>query len=231
MSHAKIVNMKVVIDGNIGAGKTTQLDLLETRGLKVVREPIDKWPLDFFYKDMSRWALTLQLAIMQTHQPIETKCVVVYERSLLASRYVFWENMRNKHLVTSVEDDVHERAFETYRWVPDVYIYLAIDPKEAYDHIQTRDGQAGDSGVTIEYLREVHALYEKLIVNMPCRVHVVDVSRRQPEEIHAEILRILSQYTVDGVHVSDDGRKKMQATRSHRRSVLCAPLPDVCHLS
>lgn len=31
--------MKVVIDGNIGSGKTTQLDLLEMRGYRVRREP------------------------------------------------------------------------------------------------------------------------------------------------------------------------------------------------
>jgi predicted ATPase len=41
--------MKVVIDGNIGSGKTTQLGLLEKAGYIVRREPIDQWPLEEFY--------------------------------------------------------------------------------------------------------------------------------------------------------------------------------------
>jgi len=41
---------RVVIDGNIGSGKTTQLGLLEKKGWKVRRDPIDEWPLEEFYK-------------------------------------------------------------------------------------------------------------------------------------------------------------------------------------
>ena len=223
--------MKIVIDGNIGAGKTTQLDLLDRRGIKVVREPLDKWPLALFYTDMKRWALTLQLSILQTHQPLQTHRLVVYERSLLASRYVFWENMKHKGFVTPEEDEVHERAFETYVWRPDVYIYLATEPHDAYDRVKRRHGQAGDSGITLDYLESIHDLYEKLILRMPCCVHVIKVGKKQPEEIHAEILGILSEYTGDGVHVSDSGRKKVQAARAHRRSMLCTPFPNVCNMS
>lgn len=223
--------MRIVVDGIIGAGKTTQLDLLERRGIKVVREPLEKWPLDLFYEDMRRWALALQLTILQTHQPIDTPRLVVYERSLFASRYVFWENLKRKGVVTSTEDEVHERAFETYRWRPDVYIYISIPPEEAYEHVKRREGQAGDFGVRLEYLQEIYALYEEMLLRMPCRVHVVKGSRRTPEEIHVEILEILSRYTADGMYVSDDGRKEMQTTGTHRRSVLCTPCADVCHLS
>jgi deoxyadenosine/deoxycytidine kinase len=38
--------MRIVIDGNIGAGKTTQLGLLEKIGYTVRREAIDDWPLE-----------------------------------------------------------------------------------------------------------------------------------------------------------------------------------------
>ena len=55
----------IAVAGNIGSGKTTQLDLLERKGWSVKREPIDEWPLDLFYKDKSRWALLLQMKILQ----------------------------------------------------------------------------------------------------------------------------------------------------------------------
>ena len=90
--------MKVVIDGNIGSGKTTQLDLLEKKGWKVRREPIETWPLELFYSDKSRWALVLQLRILQTLRPVDTKDIVVYERCLLSTRHVFWEYLLQKKI-------------------------------------------------------------------------------------------------------------------------------------
>jgi hypothetical protein len=46
--------MKIVIDGNIGSGKTTQLGLLEQKGWKLRREPIDKWPPQRFSFRMNK---------------------------------------------------------------------------------------------------------------------------------------------------------------------------------
>lgn len=223
--------MKIVIDGNIGAGKTTQLDILEKKGFCVRREPIDEWPLELFYKDMSRWALTLQLAIMQTHQPIKTKDIVVYERNLLSCRYVFWEYLKANDHVKAIEDVIHERAYEKYQWFPDVYIFLTIEPEEAYEHIKSRSGQAGDTGVSLEYLKHIDVLYRTLLMKVPCQVHVVKATGRTPEEIHKDISLILSLYTVDGVHVRNNRRSEVQETRTDRRSVLCTPLPNVCNLS
>jgi deoxyadenosine/deoxycytidine kinase len=248
--------MKIVIDGNIGAGKTTQLDILEKKGFRVRREPIDEWPLDLFYKDMSRWALTLQLAVMQTHQPVKTKDLVVYERSLLSCRYVFWEYLKAKDYVKAIEDVVHERAYRKYEWFPDIYIYLAIEPEEAFEHVKSRKGQAGDTGVTLEYMKEIDKLYRELLMKMPCQVHVVKAGGRTPEQIHEDISQILSFYTidgvhvsengqkihgdvsrflsryvVDGVHVSDAGRKKVQKAGSDRRTMLCTPFTNMCRVS
>jgi deoxyadenosine/deoxycytidine kinase len=226
--------MKFVIDGNIGAGKSTQLGMLERLGLFVKREPIHEWPLDLFYDDMSRWALTLQLAVMQTHQPTKEhwSTPVFYERSLLASRYVFWENMKQHDLVKAAEDVVHERAYEHYKWYPDVYIYLASDPIDNFRHIQSRD-QAGDKGISLEYLESINSLYEKLLMSIPCRVHVVDTTGCTPDQVHVKILDILSQYTArsNGVYVCNARREKVQKTGSDGRPVLCTPFPDMCRLS
>jgi deoxyadenosine/deoxycytidine kinase len=226
--------MKFVIDGTMGAGKTTQLDMLEKLGLTVKREPIHEWPLEPFYKDMSRWALTLQLAIFQTHRPIKEAWSkpVFYERSILATRYVFWEHLKQKKLVQPFEDTIHERAFEQYRWHPDVYIYLVTDPEESYNRIQKRK-QAGDRGITIDYLEDIHKLYEKLIMSMPCKVHCVNTLGRTPEQIHADVLAILSQYTVrkDGMYICNARREEVQETSPHRREVLCTPFPNMCRVS
>lgn len=222
--------MHIVIDGNIGSGKTTQLDLLDAAGWLVKREPLDQWPLELFYKDMSRWALLLQLKILQTIRPESDKGVTVYERCLLSTRYVFWEYLWSKKLVRAEEHDVYENAYEKYKWYPDVYIYLAKKPELAYEHIQTR-GQTGDKSVSLEYLKDLDDLYARMLMHVPCHVHVVN-AHQSPEEIHAEVLTILSKYTVRGpdgtwVRKSDDRRSKV----SKRAPVPCTPFTDMCRLS
>ena len=199
--------MNVVIDGNIGSGKTTQLDMLERKGWFVKREPIDKWPLELFYNNMSRWAFLLQIRILQTIRP-QKSGVTIYERGLLSTRHVFWEWLFSKKMVTDAEHESYEEAYERYVWYPDVYIYLAKPVELSYKHVQKRH-QTGDSSVTLEYMKELADLYEKMLPRVPCCVHVINADRT-PEEIHAEVLDVLSLYTArDGVFVSDDRRSKV----------------------
>lgn len=216
--------MQIVIDGNIGSGKTTQLELLRQAGWSVKCEPIHEWPLDLFYADMSRWAFLLQIRILQT-----IRCesgVHIYERGLLGTRHVFWEYLREKGLVTKEEHVTYESAYEKYVWYPDIYIYLSKTPELAYEHIQKRS-QAGDSKVTLAYLKELDNLYNRMIKNVPCKVHVVNANR-PPGDIQTEIISILK---ANGVHERHRGREKVQKTCSHRREVLCTPYSDMCRLS
>jgi len=65
---------------------------------------------------------------------------------------------------------------------------LMKSPEKAYEHIQTR-GQAGDQGVTLEYLKELDVEYKNFL-SIISNVHVID-AEKTTEEIHQEILRIL----------------------------------------
>jgi deoxyadenosine/deoxycytidine kinase len=218
--------MKVVIDGNIGSGKTTQLNLLEQSGWKVQREPIDQWPLELFYKDKSRWALLLQMKILQTLQPPKNKGVVVYERCLLSTRHVFWEHLLQKKLVRPEEDDVYSYQYEKDIWYPDVYIFLSKTPEVALEHIRKRK-QTGDGSVSLDYLKDLDVLYKRMLTNVPCKVHVID-AHQSPEDIHLQILSLFKLY---GMHVSDAGGSEMQTSGAHQREVLCTPFPNMCRLS
>lgn len=217
--------MHIVIDGNIGSGKTTQLNLLKKIGLSIRCEPIQEWPLELFYKDMSRWAFLLQIRILQTIRPC-SKGTHIYERGLLGTRHVFWEYLKAKGFVTPEEHTAYESAYERYGWQPDLYIYLSKSPETAYEHIQKR-GQVGDTGVTLDYLKELDHLYTAMIRSVPCQVYVVNANRT-PDEIHTEIISILKE---NGVLECDTGRPKVSPARTHRREVLCTPYPDMCHLS
>ena len=216
--------MRIVIDGNIGSGKTTQLGLLEKTGYTVRREAIHDWPLDEFYSDPARWAFLLHMNILLTNQPDEGLQLI--ERSLLSSRWVFWEVLKKEGKVTPKEHSTYDKMFEKHAWTPDLFIYLAKSPRKCYEHIQKRT-QAGDRAITLKYLMDLDVQYVKLIKNIPCKVLVVN-AERSVEEIHKEIYKYLSGNELLSI---DSERDKVQTTSDRRRQVPCTPFPDMCRLS
>lgn len=219
--------MHIVIDGNIGSGKTTQLGLLEKKGWKVQREPIDDWPLEEFYNDPKRWAFLFHMVILRTLQPPEkTRTHVLLERSLMSSRHVFWPVLAKKGFVTPSEDETYSYFYDKNAWYPDLYIYLDKSPEKAFEHIQVRH-QAGDSGVSLEYLKELDVEYKKLIHNVPCKVIIVD-AERTAEEIHLEICRHLSE---NELFLCDSGRDKVPPQGGRGRKVPRAPQAYMCRVS
>jgi len=192
--------MKIVIDGNIGAGKTTQLGLLESKGWYVHREPIQDWPLKEFYEDQVRWAFLLHMRILQKLEPIYTTKHVIYERCMWSSRFVFWPLIQDK--VHPTERDCYEYYFRKVEWFPDIYIYLSKSPELAHEHIQKRN-QTGDASVSLEYLRELDRKYMNLVEGT--RAYVIDANRTEGE-IHEEICRILSE---NELLVNDSFRKEV----------------------
>ena len=219
--------MKVVIDGNIGSGKTTQLNLLEKIGHKVRREPIDEWPLEEFYQDPQRWSFYFHMVILQTLRPLKTQDLIIYERSLLSSRWVFWPVLLKKGIVTKEEDETYSKFYEQFAWYPDLYIFLSKNPDLAWEHIQKRH-QAGDSGITQEYWLELDEEYQKLVQNVPCKVYIVNANR-SVEEIHKEISKIIS--VENELFCSDPERKQVQTKGGRGREVSCTSFQHMCRLS
>ena len=185
--------MKVVIDGNIGSGKTTQLNIFESKGFKVNKEPITQWPLDVFYSDPSRWALMFQLRVLQTLPTIistNTTRIQFYERCQWSAIDVFWQYMLEQNQVTYWEDQVLKTAFESTKCEPSLYIYIKKSPADCFAAIQNRR-QAGDSSIELAYLESLDALYERMLEKIQCKKVVIDATGKTPAEIHAEIITVL----------------------------------------
>jgi deoxyadenosine/deoxycytidine kinase len=180
--------MKIVIDGHIGSGKSTQLDMLRHIGFNVITEPIEKWPLELFYSDPERWGLLFQLTILQTLKTEDG--FRIYERCPLSSRDVFWKTMKK----TELENKVYLAEFDFHAWRPDVYIYISKDPELCHEHIQTRS-QRGDSGVSLEYLQSLDKCYTDMFENMKDGIVKFKVDGNKPiDDIHREIIDIIRVY-------------------------------------
>jgi thymidylate kinase len=216
--------MKVVIDGNIGSGKTTQLGLLGAKGFRVFKEPIEEWPLEEFYKDPKMGVFPLHMAILKT---LQDKGPAIYERSLLSSRWVFWEWAKARGL--TMHSEIYEYFYERHSWAPDLYIFLSKSPEECHRHIQKRS-QTGDAHVTLQYLRDLDDLYARMIKNIPCIVHVLNASE-PPDEIHEKILKILNSNEQSKVLLRNNHGGQVQKVGRVGGQVFCPPFQDVCSVS
>jgi len=151
--------MKIVIDGLIGAGKSTQVDILsKTLGISTIREPIGEWPLELFYSDPNRWGFLMQVAVLNSFVKLRHTSGI-FERSPESTRCVFWQNLVDSGAVNSAEDGVFRALFKNVSWAPDITILIDKSPELCYEHIQKRT-QAGDSKVTLEYLKNLNSYYD-----------------------------------------------------------------------
>ena len=95
----------VIVEGNIGSGKSTFLDHYRNLSdFAVFQEPVDKWRdldghnlLELMYTDPRRHSYTfqsfVQLTMAQLHAAKTNKRIKMIERSLWSARYVFAENL------------------------------------------------------------------------------------------------------------------------------------------
>jgi len=179
--------MKIVIDGLIGAGKSTQVDILsKTLNISAVREPIDEWPLELFYSDPTRWGFMMQVAVLNSFVKFRYTDGI-FERSPESTRCVFWSNLVDSGIVNSTENEIFQKLYENLSWEPDITILIDKTPELCFEHIQKRS-QAGDSKITIEYLRKLHSYYENF--KNTSGVIVID-GNRSISEISEDIIKTI----------------------------------------
>ncbi len=187
----------IVVEGNIGAGKSTFLRILKERlNLDIIYEPTDKWQnigdggnlLDLFYKDIKRWAYTFQSfafitrveAINERLKNSKAKYVQILERSVYSDRFCFAKNCYEAGLMSSLEWQIYKDWFkwlvEGYTEKPDGFIYLKTDPKTCYSRMLKRDRDE-EKSVPLSYLELLHKKHEDWLIN---KSEVIDYIKDVP---------------------------------------------------
>jgi len=189
--------MRIVIDGNIGSGKSTQLHMLGDRGYEVFHEQTHKWPLKEFYEDPKSYALPMQLAVLNSMDHARDG---VYERSPESSTHVFWKLLVENGTANAVQDTFYTKVYKEKGWGPDFLIYLHTPYNFCWDRINHgQRAQAGDDVITREYLKQIEDKYIDMWENTTCPKVKVDGTQK-PAVIHQQICRLISDATLHGNH-------------------------------
>lgn len=179
--------MLLVVEGTIGAGKSTFVKLISERiGAVPLYEPHTLWQksvggfslLELFYKDPYRWAYTFQnyayqskiIAWEEVMQKYSSTQIFLAERSIFSDYYCFARSAYQKKFMSELEWDLYTTEFSWWasRTIkPAGFIYLSLSVERAYERVVSR-GRREELGVGREYLTQLHTAHEQLLREQAC---------------------------------------------------------------
>lgn len=176
--------MRVFVEGNIGAGKSTFLEYLKDQfkepDVKFIPEPIEKWEnfcgfnlLKEMYKQPATYGTAFQMYAMLTAFETITETananLAIIERSLLSMKHVFIPTMRTFGYIPEATSYVFEAwidfIIENQKFKPDVIIYIKTSAHVIQERIRNR-GRQGEEEVDYNRLLLLQVGYEKWIKEM-----------------------------------------------------------------
>lgn len=197
----------ISIEGNIGSGKTTLIQLLSKRITSpVLEEPVSLWNnvrdesgrnvLQAFYADKTRVAFVFQMLALFSRfemliSSVKSSRRVVVERSIHADRYVFAETLFKNGYMTMLEHTVYLLYCNYFiKQLPEhVMIYLDTAPTECLHRIKLR-GRAGEEGITLQDLEELRGGHDVLLRNAYVPVYRLN-GLLPPQDLCEQVVRIL----------------------------------------
>lgn len=199
----------ILLEGNIGAGKTTVgREMARSGAFGFIEEPTTAWRegfasnmLELFYADPHRWAFTFQVCAFSTRAKTWSEVLartdhsrVVLERSIFCDRYVFAENCYRTSLMSLTEYQLYcgmwEFLVSNYCVQPNVILYLRTPAEECMQRIRSR-GRTEETGITLEYLLQLEGLHDEWLLQEPSAVALDGDRRWTAQEIMAKIEPLL----------------------------------------
>jgi len=165
----------VIIEGNIGSGKTTFLEYFKKYdNMCVLAEPVEMWRncaghnlLSKMYEDKSRWCFPfqsyVQLTMLNQHTFETQHPIKLMERSIFSARYCFVEKLYRDgtlpHPSVSVLDAWFKWLLAKADVSVDLIVYLRTTPEVVLQRIMQRNRQE-EQNISLQYLKELHEMHE-----------------------------------------------------------------------
>ena len=123
------------IEGNIGAGKSTiikiiQDHIVENKFVNFLQEPVDEWLnlknsdgeniLDLFYKNKKRWSYSFQMNAFISKQKLIEKCLktnklvetIISERSVFTDKECFAKQLKEDNYIDELEWELYNNWYD-----------------------------------------------------------------------------------------------------------------------
>jgi len=187
----------IVIDANIGAGKTTLIknlkDSLKSNDdivYNFFEENVSSWMeegwLQKYYSDIPRYAASFQTKVLlshiqqkkeiteinknQSHKTIVNIC----ERSAITTVNIFSNMLINDGSMDKLELGIHRQLLEMFEYgKPDLLIYLDVKPDMAYERLKKRS-RTGECSISLEYLIKLNDMYIQELDSLAKKILVID---------------------------------------------------------
>jgi deoxyadenosine/deoxycytidine kinase len=156
----------IVIEGNIGAGKTSLAKMLsnDLNG-RLILERFEENPfLPKFYSDPKRWAFPLELSFLaDRYKQLKEELFqpTLFDNYIIADYYFMKSLIFSKHTLNEDEFKLYHQLFDIiYQNIPrpNLFVYLHTSIKKLIHQIKLR-GRHFEENITEEYLTHIHQNY------------------------------------------------------------------------
>jgi deoxyadenosine/deoxycytidine kinase len=156
----------LVIEGNIGAGKTSLATMLaKDTGSRLVLERFHDNPfLARFYEEPERYAFQLELSFLSDrYQQIKNELGQpdLFQQKVISDYFLAKSFIFSKHNLKDDEMKLFEKLFIIINLQiprPDLYVYLHVPVDQLLENIKQR-GRSYEQNIKGEYLKEVQDGY------------------------------------------------------------------------
>ncbi len=200
----------IVVEGNIGAGKTTLCHMLARDfGCKLILEQFAENPfLPYFYNNPERYAFPVELFFMtERHKQLqeELQQQSLFEESIVADYFFLKTLLFAKNNLSGEEYRLFQRLFSVLNAAfpkPDLLVFLHR-PVEALLHNIRKRGRTYEQDISAEYLGQIQQVYFDFFKSdPPFPIVILDIEHAdfQNETNHyREIVQALHQDLPSGI--------------------------------
>jgi deoxyadenosine/deoxycytidine kinase len=176
----------VSVEGNIGSGKSTFVEILKqnletisNRPIVFLQEPVDEWRtivdkqgegiLSKFYANQEKYSFAFQmmayisrLALLKKTVEENPDAIIITERCLYTDKYVFAKMLYDSNLIEEVEYAIYLKWFNTFQEEYPIsgYVYLYTKAETAFERVKKRS-RDGESTIPLDYLRQCHQYHNE----------------------------------------------------------------------
>lgn len=179
------------VEGNIGAGKSTFLKMIEQNiPATVTLEPCDEWQsvsgqnlLDAYYQDGNRWGALFQIYASMTRvrkqqaESLRADVLQIMERSWYCDRYCFQQIMYDLGFLDDLSLSIVKELWDFVIagvQKPIGFIYLRVEPEVCMERMKDR-ARDEESSVSLDYLQRLHGYHESLLVHKSSCADLKDI--------------------------------------------------------